>query len=180
MLYLYHTALKEYSGRWRALQMCLVTIVVVIMAVANHPIGWIISHLTFDPVSGYFRMLIWDAAIQKIMESPLTGYAFGRLNHDILDTTVDSVWLVFALRFGLPMIILLALTNIASILPVKGRFNGVVEDPSAPELRIAFTIAVVMLMFTGLTVHYWNYLWIFWGVCIGIRASLREFSMYRA
>lgn len=180
MLYLYNTALKQYSGRWRALQMCLATIVVVIMAVANHPIGWIISHLTFDPVSGYFRMLIWDAAIQKIMESPMAGYAFGRLNHDILDTTVDSVWLVFALRFGLPMIILLVLTNIASILPVRGRFNGIMEDPSAPELRIAFTVAVVMLMFTGLTVHYWNYLWIFWGVCIGIRASLREFSMYRA
>lgn len=180
MLYLYNSALKQSSGRWRALQMCLATIVVVIMAVANHPLGWIISHLTFDPVSGYFRMLIWDAAIQKIMESPMAGYAFGRLNHDILDTTVDSVWLVFALRFGLPMIILLVLTNIASILPVRGRFNGVMEDPSAPELRIAFTVAVVMLMFTGLTVHYWNYLWIFWGVCIGIRASLREFSMYRA
>ncbi|MDD1518771.1 MULTISPECIES: hypothetical protein [Bradyrhizobium] len=180
MLYLYNAALKEYSGRWSALQMCLATIVVVIMAVANHPLGWIISHLTFDPVSGYFRMLIWDAATQKIMESPLTGYAFDRLNHDILDTTIDSVWLVFALRFGLPMIFLLALTNIASVLPVKRRFNGVMEDPSAPTLRIAFTIAVVMLMFTGLTVHYWNYLWIFWGVCIGIRASLREFSMYQA
>lgn len=178
MLYLYDTALKQYSGRWRALQLCLVTIVLVILAVANHPLGWIISHLTFDPVSGYFRMLIWDAAIQKIMDSPYTGYAFGPLKHDILDTTVDSVWLVFALRFGLPMIILLVLTNIASVLPVKSRFQGVMEDPSAPDLRIAFTIAVVMLMFTGLTVHYWNYLWIFWGVCIGIRASLRESSLY--
>jgi hypothetical protein len=78
------------------------------------------------------------------------------------------------------VIFLLALTNIASVLPAKGRFNGVVEDPSAPTLRIAFTIAVMIFMFTGLTVHYWNYLWIFWGVCIGIRASLREFSIYQA
>ncbi|MEY9128396.1 hypothetical protein ABH994_004251 [Bradyrhizobium yuanmingense] len=179
-LYLYDAGLKQYPGRWRALQLCLVTIVLVILAVANHPLGWIISHLTFDPVSGYFRMLIWDAATQKIMESPFTGYAFGPLNHDILDTTVDSVWLVFALRFGLPMIFFLVLTNIASILPVKSRFNGAVEDPRAPDLRIAFTVAMVMLMFTGLTVHYWNYLWIFWGVCSGIRASLREFSMYKA
>ncbi|MBB4395695.1 hypothetical protein [Bradyrhizobium sp. ERR14] len=178
MLYLYNTALKQTSGRWRALQVCLATIVLVILAVANHPLGWIISHLTFDPVSGYFRMLIWDAATQKIMYSPFTGYAFALLNHDILDTTIDSVWLVFALRFGLPMIFLLILTNIASILPVKKRFKGVMEDPSASGLRIAFTVAVVMLMFTGLTVHYWNYLWIFWGVCIGIRASLRESAMY--
>lgn len=127
MLYLYDTALKQTSGRWRALQVCLATIVLAILAVANHPLGWIISHLTFDPVSGYFRMLIWDAATQKIMYSPLTGYAFALLNHDILDTTIDSVWLVFALRFGLPMIFLLILTNIASILPVKtlqGRHGG--------------------------------------------------------
>ncbi|MDF0494647.1 hypothetical protein [Bradyrhizobium yuanmingense] len=176
MVYLYDAALKQYSGRWRALQLCLVAMVLVILAVANHPLGWIISHLTFDPVSGYFRMLIWDAATQKIMYSPLTGYAFGPLNHDILDSTIDSVWLVFALRFGLPMVFLLLLTNITSILP--SGFKGVMEDPSAPGLRIAFTVAVVMLMFTGLTVHYWNYLWIFWGVCIGIRASLRESSMY--
>jgi hypothetical protein len=179
MLYLYNMTLKEYSGRWRALQLCLVTIVVVIMAVANHPLGWIISHLTFDPVSGYFRMLIWDAATQKIMESPFTGYAFGPLNHDILDTTIDSVWLVFSLRFGLPMVFLLVLANIGSLLPAKNRLKGEMEDPNAPNLRIAFTIAIVTLMFTGLTVHYWNYLWIFWGVCIGIRASLREFSMYQ-
>lgn len=179
MLYLYDAALKHNAGRWRALQVCLVTIVLIILAVANHPLGWIISHLTFDPVSGYFRMLIWDAATQKIMESPLTGYAFGQLNHDILDTTVDSVWLVLALRFGLPMVFLLVLTNVASVLPARCRFKRVMEDPSAPDLRIAFTVAVVILMFTGLTVHYWNYLWIFWGVCIGIRASLRESSMYQ-
>ena len=28
----------------------------------------------------------------------------------------------------------------------------------------------------GLTVHFWNYMWIFWGICLGVRASLREWS----
>jgi hypothetical protein len=32
-------------------------------------------------------------------------------------------------------------------------------------------------MFAGLTVDFWNYTWMFWGLCIGIRASLRELSM---
>lgn len=176
-LYVYHTLLARYRWRWHALQFLLGTVVAVVLSVANHPLGWIISHLTFDPVSGYFRMLIWDAAIPRILDAPLAGHAFSSLQDDILDTTVDAAWLVFALRFGLPMIFFLALSNIASFLPVRSNFRGTIEDTRLSDLRTGFTIAVAMLMFTGLTVHYWNYMWIFWGVCIGIRSSLREFSM---
>ena len=45
------------------------------------------------------------------------------------------------------------------------------------RMRTAFSLILVLFMFVGLTVHYWNYMWIFWGICIGIRASLREYSM---
>jgi O-Antigen ligase len=178
-LFAYDRLLKAVPLRWRALQLVLSTTVLAIFAVTNHPLGWIVSHLTLDPESGYFRMLIWDAAIPMILDSPLAGYAFGPLNDDILDTTVDAVWLVFALRFGIPMIFFLALTNIASFLPTKNLPRGTREDGRLPDLRVGFTIVILMFMFTGLTVHYWNYMWIFWGVCIGLRASLREFSMYQ-
>jgi hypothetical protein len=45
------------------------------------------------------------------------------------------------------------------------------------KMSTAFTIVLILLVFDGLTVHYWNFLWIFWGVCIGIRVSLRELSL---
>ena len=45
------------------------------------------------------------------------------------------------------------------------------------RLRMAFTLVIVTLAIVGLTVHYWNGLWIFWGLCIGIRGSIREFSL---
>ncbi|RXG91473.1 hypothetical protein [Bradyrhizobium vignae] len=179
-LYVYNALLKRYGWRWHALNLLLGVAVVVILSVANHPLGWIVSHLTFDPVSGYFRMLIWDAAIPRILDAPFAGHAFSSLQDDILDTTVDAAWLVFALRFGIPMIFFLALSNIASFLPVRSNFRGTIEDTRLSDLRTGFTIAVAMLMFTGLTVHYWNYMWIFWGVCIGIRSSLREFSIYQS
>jgi hypothetical protein len=179
-LYAYDLLLKKSPERWRALLFVLVVSILVVFAVADHPIGWIVSHLTLDPVSGYFRMLIWDAAIPKILDSPFTGYAFGPLSDDILDTTVDAVWLVFALRFGIPMIFFLALTNLASFLPARRGSGYTSEDPRLPDLRTGFTIVIMLFMFTGLTVHYWNYMWIFWGVCIGIRASLRELLMYPA
>jgi hypothetical protein len=45
------------------------------------------------------------------------------------------------------------------------------------KLSAAFTLAVVTLMFVGVTVHYWNGPWILWGLFIGIRASLKEYSL---
>jgi len=38
-------------------------------------------------------------------------------------------------------------------------------------------LLLLVFMFSGLTVHFWNYMWMFWGVCLGVRASLREMSM---
>ena len=48
------------------------------------------------------------------------------------------------------------------------------------RMRTGFTMALTMMMFMGLTVHYWAYMWTFWGLCIGIRASLREQSIVAA
>jgi hypothetical protein len=169
----YDQLFRQFAWRWIALSSVVAAAIVVILLVTNHPVGWIISHLTFDPASGYFRLLIWDNALAKIADQPLTGYGFNLLQDDILDATVDCVWLVLALRFGVPMPALVMLTNIAAFLP--GRMSrNVAGDAHVADLRSGFTLVLIMFALTGLTVHYWNYLWIFWGLCVGIRASLRE------
>ncbi len=90
--------------------------------------------------------------------------------------SVDCVWLALALRFGLPAIVFLFLANVTALLPT-GQSSNRDDDPSLAPMSTAFSLILVMFMFIGLTVHYWNYMWIFWGVCIGIRASLREQSI---
>jgi hypothetical protein len=145
-----------------------------VFAASNHPIGWIISHMTFDPSSGFYRILIWDAAFVKIAQAPITGFAFDLLNSDILDHTVDSVWLVSALRFGLPAIVLMILVNLAAILPAPRQNVRRAGSEYMVRMRRAFTLTLLLYMFVGLTVHYWSFMWIFWGLCVGCRASLRE------
>ena len=175
--FLYEGAMKSFPARW-GLFWCVVGIMTaVIFSAANHPIGWIISHMTFDPTSGYYRILIWDAAFEKIAQAPITGFAFNLLNNYILDHTVDSVWLVCALRFGLPEIVLMVLFNLLVMLPAPGQGVRQIGDDYMDRMRRAFTVVLLLYMFVGLTVHFWNFMWIFWGLCVGCRASLREWFM---
>jgi hypothetical protein len=176
-IYSYDRLMSQYAWRWHVVWLSLAAFLAALFVVSNHPIGWLISHLTLDPQTGYFRFLIWDSALIKIGQSPLTGYGFNLLDHAILDYTIDCVWLVYALRFGIPMAVLLILTNVAALWPVRQRAKKLRTDSYADKLRRAFTIVLVIFMFTGLTVHFWNFMWIFWGLCVGIRASLREHQM---
>jgi hypothetical protein len=176
--YLYDRLLSTFSWRWGLFWAVAGALACTIFLVTNAPLGWIITHLTLDPQSGYFRYLIWDAALARIPESPWTGFAFNRLNDDILDNTIDSVWLVYALRFGVPTIGFLFLANISAAWPAQ-RPGGPDDASFSARMNTGFTIMLLMFMFIGLTVHYWNYMWIFWGLCLGIKVSLKQGLMAR-
>ncbi|SFO57574.1 hypothetical protein SAMN05216330_103705 [Bradyrhizobium sp. Ghvi] len=169
--YSYDRLMRQLPGRWMIFWTVLGVATGALITVAEHPIGWLISHLTLDPVTGYYRILIWDAAFERIGNRPLTGYSFQLFDENILDSTVDCVWLVEALRFGLPAMAGLLATNLMAIWPVR---KQVEFDDFRERMNLAFTIVILLFFFTGITVHFWNYIWIFWGLCIGIKASLRE------
>jgi hypothetical protein len=177
MIYIFDRAMRRYPWRWSLLWGLAIVPLLGLSAVSQHPLHWIISHLTYDPVSGFFRLMIWDAAFEKIGQSPLVGYGFHLLGNDILDATVDSVWLVYALRFGLPAVALLILASMAAWRAVPHKPSGHPVIVVMERMSTGFTMVLGMFMFVGLTVHFWNYMWIFWGICIGTRASVREWFL---
>jgi len=172
--YFYDVWLGSVRTRWGIFWAVTGISVAIIFVVANAPIGWIITHLTLDPESGYFRYLIWTAAFDKIAESPLMGYAFNSLDDVILDTTVDSVWLVYALRFGIPTIVFLFLATVSGIWPIRKSRDDLPGTVLMSRMSMGFTVMLLMIMFIGVTVHFWNYMWIFWGLCLGAKVSLKE------
>lgn len=176
--YSYDHLMRRLPGRWAIFWTVLAVAIGALMTVAQHPIGWLISHLTLDPETGYYRILIWDAAFYRIAQSPLTGFSFELFDENILDSTVDCVWLVEALRFGIPATMLLLATNLTAVWPVR-RHVQVKSDDFQERMNFAFTIIVLLFSFSGITVHFWNYMWIFWGLAIGIKASLHESLYYR-
>lgn len=171
--FFYDRLMQGTPARWTIFWAVVGGAITAVFILSEHPIGWLISHLTLDPETGYYRILIWNAALDRISQSPLNGYALGLFNENILDSTVDCVWLVEALRFGIPASTFLLLANLAAIWPT-GKPRATVSRSFDQRMNLAFTIVLLMFMFTGITVHFWNYMWIFWGLCIGIKASLRE------
>ena len=176
--YSYDHLMRQTPARWSLFWLVFGCAVGALFLLSEHPIGWLVSHLTLDPESGYFRMLIWNLAFERIDQSPLFGYSFQLFNEPILNSTIDCVWLVQALRFGIPASVLLFLVNVAAIWPIRRRRpDG--HDHFGQRMGLAFTIVLLLFVFSGITVHFWNYMWIFWGLCIGIRGALRENALNR-
>ena len=175
--YAYGKLLRRYPWRWVPLWTVIVVFVFVIILTFDDPLGFFISHLTLEPQSGYWRLMTWDAALKKISQSPLTGHGIKLFGEFMLDLSVDTVWLTLALRFGIPSIVFLFLTNVSTFLPSRQLCQNRATDSYEDRMRTAFTLVLIIFMFIGVTVHIWNFLWIFWGLCLGIRASLRERSI---
>ena len=91
-------------------------------------------------------------------------------------------------RFGISVETLLSangltldsLLNIGQVLHIVGSTvprpdtAGPTLDPYMDSVRSGFTLAVMTFVLVGLTVHYWNTMWMLWGAYIGVRASLYE------
>jgi hypothetical protein len=169
--------LSQYRWRWGAFWMVVGLVALAFFVVVPHPLSWILSHLTLDPQTGYFRITIWQVASDYVAQSPIIGYGYQRFDNWVLDMTVDSIWLIYCLRFGLPIAILLILTNVTTLLPVKRTSVGGPNEDYVDRMSRAFALVILTFMFAGITVHFWNYMLMFWGLCIGIRASLRELRM---
>jgi hypothetical protein len=174
VVFAYDHLLRRYSWRWSAFWITIGTVMFATLIVTAHPLNWVLSHLTFNPQTGFYRMMVWDVALTYIAQSPVIGYGY-QFNDFVLDNTVDSVWLVLSLRFGVPMVALFFLTNVATFFPSQRDFKGTSDVP-LDQMRRAFTLVLLMFMFTGLTTHFWKSMLTFWGLCLGVRASLRELS----
>lgn len=177
-VYSYDRLLKSSPWRWKALAAVIGAVLAFIYLTTNNPTSWIIAHLTLDPSTGYFRKATWDRAFYNIGFSPWIGFGFGDIGEGLEffdNASVDAVWLVIALRFGVPMVVFLLLANVTSFFVGFGRKTvGPTLDGYMDRMRSGFTLAVMTFMLVGLTVHYWNTMWMLWGAYIGIRASLYE------
>lgn len=175
----------QFPWRWRAYVATVAGLIAAVFVASNNPVGWLIEHLLFDPASSYFRVYVFDYYFAQIAVHPFTGWGFGPVGSDdfLSVTTVDNVWIVCAVRFGLPMIFFLLLTNIGTFFFVSLRHEGKQVDTYIRDAGTAFTFGLVCLMGIGLTVHYWNAIWMLWAICLGTRASIKEFAAsapYRA
>jgi hypothetical protein len=172
----YDRILKQYPWRWKALTTAIAAFIILISLISDRPIEWMLVHFTIDPQTGFFRIETWNSALPLIGQSPFVGHGIVQLgdsaNEQVFLRSVDSLWLVEALRYGVPAVILLVMTI----------FSPLLRGPSSlamDSVQTGVSLAVVSIAAVGLTVHFWDATWLFLSLCIGIRASLTEYGARR-
>lgn len=173
----YDRALGTFAPRWKILWIMIGMAILALFLFSNRPFGFLISHFTLDPWTGYWRLMVWEDARQYVELHPIIGSSSSWSADEILTNSVDSVWLVLTLNYGLPMPILLLLSNVAAC----GILDPGRNRPAKKTLRqnrTRFTLVLVAFLFIGITVHFWDAIWMFWGLCLGIRVSCGQ--VYRA
>jgi len=146
--------------------------------VSDAPWGFIVSHLIYDPQSGYYRIWTWSQVIEAVAKSPWLGRGFGPW-FDIASHSFDSLWLVTAMTSGLPGAALLALSMLgAAVLPTRGA--NVQLTPAESNLGTTLGILIFLTIFVTFTVHVWGTDWVLIGLLLGVRAHLGELGDIRS
>jgi hypothetical protein len=135
----------------------------------------LIQNLTYDPQTGMFRVLIWQWAALNISRAPWIGIAFADwLRSEEMPMSMDSLYLVTAVRFGIPALCLLALSMLSSGVTMPLRPLPHYPHPRIPIIKSGMAIAIFILAFNSFTVHLWGSTWVLLAMIIGIRAGASE------
>jgi O-antigen ligase len=174
----YYCRFARIPAKWISLTVTIGLFVTVVFLTTINPLGWIFNHFTLDASTGYFRLMIWDAAGADVMESPIFG--IGATNDwfrpSWMPNSVDSLWLRCAMLYGIPGSLLIALAVIAASVPAVRRTPLNARRVTARDILLAESLDIItfLTIFLGFTVFYWGSAWITLGLLAGLRAYLGQ------
>ena len=154
---------RKTEKRWLILGLLCAAGYVALEFLSNRPpIIVIMSYATFSAWNAYWRALIFEFGMQNVWAHPWFGIG---LTADWVrprwmgPSSVDNFWLVVAMRYGLPGIILLGAGYLQPLWAIGMRRF----DPAKNiwPLRRAWLIVFVGMTFSLSTVHVWSTLYSF-------------------
>jgi hypothetical protein len=149
------------KNRWRILSAIAIAMYVTVDLLSNRtPFQVFITYLTFSAQSSYNRVNIWTFGTAEVWRHPFFGIGMGDWERPrFMSASMDNFWLVTAVRYGLPSLILLS----CGIIGLMRRMGKAKLLSTAMESgRLGLMTTYVGLIFSGCTVHYWNsmYCWV--------------------
>jgi O-Antigen ligase len=179
-LLVYDRIFMGVAVRWWVLISLVGTLALAILSIANAPFSFIFRNFTFDPMSGYERLLQWQIAGDWLLQaSPWFGLGYPEIVYPIPRaedlTSIDSLWLGLGVAFGIPASVFVGLSMIGACFQAT---SGRGVKLTMAESRLARTLSIVLFLtvFLGFTVTLWGATWILSGLLTGLRANLGELA----
>lgn len=156
----WNLALHRFSYRWKIFWGIVFLGYLIVEIGSNQtPVQFYISRFTFDPQTGWFRLLIWEFGSASVASHPLFGIGMGDwARPSWMADSVDNFWLLIAMRHGIPGVFLIFTACLVAICGVAYRKS---VDERIDAYRSGYVICMAMFMLVGCTVHIWaaNYAW---------------------
>lgn len=178
-LLIYNRILAGIRYRWAALIVLAAAGTLTVFIVFGDPLGFVFAHFVLDTQTAWFRIYIWQTASVAVAQSPWFGMGWVTPEGYGIPGTVDALWLVWALKYGIPGSMLLGLSMIgAASLPT----NGPRVRLTRAELRLGTTLGILIfiIIFLGFTVDFYGNAWILIPLLMGVRAHLGELGRVSA
>jgi len=136
----------------------------------------IIRYLLLDPATGAYRLLIWQETSDDIANNPLFGIGFEQWTRPewMVSASVDAHWLLSALRFGLPVAILLGVVTLMSILGLTKAAGRAGRDGKDRDLLVGLAMALSSLSLMMFTVTLWSNSYAWFVLLLGAAVSLNR------
>jgi hypothetical protein len=170
---LYRRLTPGFEARWRWLMLAAGILLALLFSIHSAPFGWLIGHITIDPSTGFYRLLIWQIAGASVLDAPIFGIGITDdwARPDWMPSTVDSLWLRTAMMFGIPGSVMLAGCLIGAC---SRRVDLARTYLSKDDRRLGLVLSLILFLyiFLGFTVHFWGTDWILMGLFAGMRAHL--------
>ena len=148
--------------------------------------GILISYLTFNPNTGYFRMMQWEHSLDDIAENPILGIGLiGPGLHDwsrpywIIDwfgNSIDSFWLLLTLQHGLFAAFLLLFASLYATFHILNISHK--HDDGSRWMVTAWLLSFLSLILIGFTVDYFGKLQPMFFFTLGAIGWARDYEIW--
>jgi hypothetical protein len=140
---------------WVLVGLAVLGYVVVDLLSNRSPVQVMITYLTFNSHSAYWRLHIWNFGIQNVWWNPLFGLGLNDwVRPSWMGTaSVDNFWLLTTMRYGIPAFLLLVAGIVMNLVAIIRQ-----DLPTEPlrDLRRGYVTATIALSLALCTVHAWG------------------------
>jgi hypothetical protein len=115
----------------------------------------LISYLTFNPVTGYYRLLQWEHSMDDIADNPLFGIGLNDWTRpEWMNSSIDSFWLLMTLQHGIIASFLLLFVCLYAVFHTLNTLHK--HHPAIRWMVESWILAFMSLILIGFTVDYFG------------------------